>query len=229
MLIIGHRGAGGLAPENTMAAMAAGITAGVDMLEFDVRLTKDQVPVAIHDGRLLRTHHLRDSVSSLTYEELAKITASRPVPTLRQILDEYFGNVLLNIELKSRGSGQAVLALLESHYITKSKDWDNVIISSFKGNELLAIRRQAPKANLAMLHGENPFIFVAYQRFVQFTAVGFHRLYLNRFALEIAKKAGIFIYVYTVDRPKALPLLQGQGVEGVVTNYPDILRNELDK
>ena len=70
---------------------------------------------------------------------------------------------------------------------------------------------------------------MAYQRFVQFTAVGFHRLYLNQFALEIAKKAGLFIYVYTVDRTAALPLLEQQGIDGIVTNYPDKFRDALER
>ncbi|HPQ82316.1 MAG TPA: FAD-dependent oxidoreductase [Candidatus Saccharimonas sp.] len=105
------------------------------------------------------------------------------------------------------------------------QDWDNVIISSFKGIELINMRRRSQKVNLAMLHNENPFIFVAYHRFIQFTAVGFHRLYLNRFALEIAKKAGLFTYAYTVNRPAALPLLEKQGIDGIVTNYPDKFRD----
>lgn len=212
-----------------MAAFDAGFNAGADMLEFDVRLTKDHVPVVIHDSRLVRTHHLRDAVSGLTLEQLMGLVAEQPIPTLEEVLDKYFGTILLNIELKSRGSGLVVLTLLESKYIKKSKDWDNVILSSFKGTELVAIRRRAPKANLAMLHTENPFIFVAYQRFVQFTAVGFHRLYLNQFALEIAKKAGLFIYVYTVDRTAALPLLEQQGIDGIVTNYPDKFRDALER
>ncbi len=228
MLVIGHRGAGGLAPENTMAAFQAGLEAGADMLELDVRLTKDNIPVVIHDSRLARTHRLRDAVSGLTHEEIVRLTAAQPIPTLEEVLDAYFGVILLNIELKSRGSGQIILSLLESRYIKKTRDWDNVIISSFKGTELLAIRRRSPKANLAMLHNENPFLFVAYQRFINFTAVGFHRLYLNRFALEIAKKAGLFTYVYTVNRPAALPLLQAQGLDGIVTNYPDKFRKLLD-
>ena len=229
MLIIGHRGAGGLAPENTLDSLRAGVEAGADMLELDVRVTKDRVPVVIHDSRLIRTHRRRESVAGLTLRELAEATADQPVPTLQAVLDEYFGKILLNIELKARGSGQVLLELLESRYIKKTKDWESVMLSSFKGTELVAIRRRAPKANLAMLHSENPFIFVAYHRFVQLTAVGFHRLYLNRFALEIAKKSGLFIYTYTVNRPAALPLLEAQGVDGIVTNYPDKFRDALEK
>ena len=223
MLIIGHRGAAGHAPENTMSSFEAAFKAGADMIELDVRLTADNRLVVIHDSRLLRTHHLRDVVANVTYERLRKLTVDRPVPLLEEILDIYFGRILLNIELKSRGSGEQLVRLLKKHYIAKASDWDKVIVSSFRGSELVQVRQLAKRANLALLHSENPFIFVAYHRFINLTAVGFHRLYLNRLALEIARRAGIFIYVYTVDRPGALRHLEEKGVQGVVTNYPDKL------
>lgn len=223
MLIIGHRGAAGRAPENTMSSFEAAFKAGADMIELDVRLTADNRLVVIHDSRLLRTHHLRDLVANVTYERLRKLTVDRPVPLLEEILDIYFGRILLNIELKSRGSGEQLVRLLKKHYIAKASDWDKVIVSSFRGSELVQVRQLAKRANLALLHSENPFIFVAYHRLINLTAVGFHRLYLNRLALEIARCAGIFIYVYTVDRPGALRHLEEKGVQGVVTNYPDKL------
>ncbi len=228
MLVIGHRGAAGLAPENTMEAFKAGFESGADMLEFDVRLTKDNQLVVIHDSRLVRTHHHRDTVSSLTAAQLKELTSDRPVPLLTQVLDEYFGKIMLNVELKSRGSGEQIIKLLKKRYITKAADWDYLMISSFKGTELLKIRRMAPKANLALLHDQNPFIFVAYARLVKLTAVGFHRLYLNPLALEIARRSKLFIYVYTVNRPGALPYLEDKGVEGIVTNFPDKLIEALD-
>ena len=233
MLIIGHRGAAGLAPENSMKAMAAGYEANADMLEIDVRLTKDLHVVAMHDPRLARTHHHRDAVSGITYEQLQELTKDNPVPMIDAILDKYFGKILLNIEVKSRDCGEALVALLESRYVKKPSDWDKLIISSFKGNELSRIRKLAPHANLALLHNENPFLFIAYQRSLKLTAVGFHRLYLNPLALEIARRAGIFIYAYTVDRLGSLSFLEDQGVEGVVTNYPDkfiqAVNKELEK
>lgn len=229
MLVIGHRGAAGLAPENTMKAIRAGFEAGADIIEIDVRLTKDNKLVAIHDSRLMRTHRHRDAVAGLTYEQLAALTKDKPVPLLESILDTYLGRILLNIEVKSRGSGEALISLLESRYIKKKSDWDKLMISSFKGAELSTMRKLAPHANLAMLHNENPFLFIAYQRSIGLTAVGFHRLYLNQFALEIAKRAGLFIYVYTVDRLGSLDPLEEQGVEGVVTNYPDKFATAVNK
>jgi glycerophosphoryl diester phosphodiesterase len=229
MLIIGHRGAAGLAPENTLDSIEAGIRAGADMIEIDVRVTKDGQLVVIHDARLLRTHHTRDTVANLTYEQLKELTRDKPVPLLTDVLDRYFGAVLLNIELKSRGAGEKLVRLLKRRYIKKAADWDDVIISSFMGYELVRMRRLAKRANLALLHNENPFIFIAYHRFVKLTAVGFHRLYLNRFALEIAKQSKLFIYAYTVDRVGALPHLAAQGIEGVVTNYPDRIIESIEQ
>ena len=97
MLIIGHRGAAGLAPENTMAAIAAGIEAGSDMIEIDVRLTRDNQLVVIHDPRLVRTHRSRESISNLPYDGLIARSGDRPIPLLEQVLDAYFGKVLFNI------------------------------------------------------------------------------------------------------------------------------------
>ena len=221
MLVIGHRGAAGLAPENTIEAIAAGVAAGADMVEFDIRLTKDDKLVVIHDARLLRTHGHRDSIANLTYEQLAELTKDKPVPLLSEVLEQFFGVTLLNIEVKSRGAGVKLVRLLKKDYIKRVSDWDSIIISSFMGYELVRVRRMAKRANLALLHSRNPFIFIAYHRFIKFTAVGFHRLYLNKFALEIAHKAGLFTYVYTVNRPGSMAHLAAQGIDGVVTNYPD--------
>lgn len=223
MLIIGHRGAAGLAPENTMESFRAGKNSDADMLEFDVRLTRDKIPVVIHDARLVRTHHSRATVSSLTLAELDELTANAPIPTLEQVLDAYFGKILLNIEIKSRGAGRIAAEMVANRAKRSQNKWDNVLFSSFKAAELIAIRRVSPLANLAVLHDNNPFVYVAYLRPLRLTAVGFHRLHTNRLALEIAQKAGLFTYIYTVNRPKAAFLLARQGYDGVVTNYPNRL------
>ena len=228
MLIIGHRGAKGVAPENTMESLQAGYDAQADMLEFDVRSTKDNVLVVIHDARLLRTHRRPVAINNLTLDQLRELTLHEPVPTLQEVLDEFYGKIILNIEVKSRGAGEAVIKLLKKRYITKAADWDNVLVSCFKTSELIKMRKLSSRVNLALLHDDNPFIFIAYQRRLRLTAVGFHRLYLNRFALEIAKKSGLFIYVYTVNRLGALQILEQQGVDGVVTNYPETFRRYLE-
>jgi glycerophosphoryl diester phosphodiesterase len=87
------------------------------------------------------------------------------------------------------------------------------------------LRKLSPDTNLALLHSVNPFSFVTYQRKLQLAAVGWHRLHVNRLAIEIAQKSDIFSYVYTVNRPKAAAILERRGIDGVVTDYPNKLVN----
>ncbi len=221
MLVIGHRGAAGLAHENSLEALRAGFEVGADILEFDVRVTKDGVPILAHDFHTVRTHHDFSIISRQTLQELRQRLSEPSIVTLEEVLDEFFGVVLLNIEVKGRGSGKVATTLLKKQYIKKPADWDCVLFSSFQGRELKEIRKISKRANLSLLHLDNPFLFIAYQRSLQLTAVGFHRLYINSFALKIAKKVGLFTYAYTVDRPQAAILLAQEGIDGVVTNYPD--------
>jgi glycerophosphoryl diester phosphodiesterase len=227
MLVIGHRGAAGLAHENTIEALRAGLEAGADILECDVRLTKDGIPILAHDFHTLRTHRGPSIISHHTLKELRNRLKDTPVTTLEEVLDEFFGVILLNIEVKGRGSGKAVVALLKKQYVKRISDWDNILLSSFYGSELRAIRKASKHANLSLLHFDNPFLFIAYHRSLRLTAVGFHRLYVNSFALDIAKRIGLFTYAYTVDRPHAAVILAQEGVEGVVTNHPDRIIEEL--
>lgn len=220
MQIIGHRGAAGLAPENSLEALRAGMAAGADMLEFDVRLTRDNQPVIIHDNSTLRTHHTIFSISRNSLAQLKRAVTTPPVPTLSEVLDEFFGVITLNIELKSNGSGIIALNHVRQHIKTPT-DWQHVLFSSFHITELEAIRRQDPHARLALLHKHNPFAFVTRHKELRLSAVGFYHLTVNPLAISIAKKRDIFTYAYTVNSPAAARLLQKEGIDGIVTNYPD--------
>lgn len=226
MLIIGHRGAAGLARENSMEALQAGLNADADMLEFDVRLTRDKIPVLIHDFHTVRTHHDASIISQLTLAELIERTKSSPIVLLSDVLDRFFGKIILNIELKGRGTAETVIALVKTH-VKKASDWEKVMFSSFKGSQLSAVRKVSKRASLSLLHNQNPFIFIAYHRRLHLTAVGFHRLYVNPFALEIAKRSGIFTYAYTVNRPHTAAILAKQGIDGIVTDRPDTILQEV--
>lgn len=229
MLVISHRGAAGLARENTLDALRAGQKAGADILEIDIRLTNDNIPVLMHDFIAFRTHHDTTVISRHTLQELRERFTDQPIFTLEEILKEFFGKILLNIEAKGRGSGKVIVKLIEKDFIKKPADWDRVLFSSFHASELVAIRRSSKEANLSLLHTMNPFLFIAYHRKLQLTAVGFHRLYTSEFAIEIAKRSGIFTYVYTVDRPHTAMLFSRKGIDGVVTNRPDVILREINK
>ena len=215
MLVIGHRGAAGLAPENTLESLRAGYNAGADMLEFDIRLTADRIAILSHDSKL---HGCR-----VRYTSLHDLQKAGDVVTLESVLDEFFGRILLNIEYKPLKGIDHVYTSIKKKYIKKPSDWNNLMFSSFHVIPLLHLRKLSSDVNLALLHSINPFAFVTYQRKLQLAAVGWHRLHVNRLAIEIAQQSDIFSYVYTVNRPQAAKILEQRGIDGVVTDYPNRL------
>jgi glycerophosphoryl diester phosphodiesterase len=215
MLVIGHRGAAGIAPENTLESLQAGLDAGADMLEFDIRLTSDNVPILSHDARL---HGRR--VGSTTFADMQK---AGDIVTLESVLDQFFGRILLNLEYKPSTDIDIVYKLINKKYVKQPEDWNNLMFSSFHVRPLLRLRKLSSDVNLALLHSVNPFAFVTYQRKLQLSAVGWHRLHVNRLAIEIAQKSDIFSYVYTVNRPQAAKILERRGIDGIVTDYPNKL------
>lgn len=218
MLIIGHRGAAGLAPENTLDSLRAGFDAGADILEFDVHVTIDGVPILSHNARLhgkpIRKH------------TLSQLRKSGDITTLDDVLKTFYGKVLLNIELKQATSVSNVVDCV-APYIRHKTDWDDVIFSSFRLTVLRQIRSICKYANLALLHHVNPFLFMVHHKQLQLSAVGFHRLHVNPLALAVAQKLGIFTYVYTVDRTDTAKRLARRHIDGIVTNYPDRIASTL--
>jgi len=212
MLIIGHRGAAGLAPENTLKALRAGRRAGADILEFDVRLTADNIPVLAHNATIAGKR-----IGTRTLNELQGTAA---ITTLDEVLNSFFGKVLLNIEIKEIRGVQIVYETVARH-VKQPKDWDNVLFSSFKPQALALLRQQNTAVNLGLLHHIDPFVFTRHHKNLNFAAVGFHRLNVNSLAVAVAKELGIFTYVYTVDRSDTARRLAQRGIDGLVTDYPD--------
>lgn len=229
MLIIGHRGAAGLAPENTLQSLKAGYEAGVDLLHVDVHVTRDDVAVLLSEAALKRTHKLQAPVHTFTLEQLRGFSKKTSFITLEDVFARYYGKILLNVEVKTKGGGKIVVDAIRRRAGSQQSKWDNVLVSSFKPTELIAARRASKQINLALLHDLNPFAYITYQPFLDLTAVGFHRLHTNSLALKIAKKAGLFTYAYTVNRPQALRHLDELGIDGVMSNRPDILIKATEK
>lgn len=226
-MIIGHRGAAGIEQENSLDAMQAGLDDGADMIECDVQLTSDNVPVVIHDSDLSRTHGYKFVVRLHTFAELRALKLNPEVPSLDELIEKFIGKTLINIEVKSRATARPVLETLRKYCGDSRDKWDSILVSSYLVKELVKYRDQTDRVNLALLHHNNPFLYIAYHRRVDFTAVGFHRLHLNKLATEIAKKAGIFTYAYTANRPESARPLEVHGVEGIVTDYPSKIASAL--
>ena len=222
MLIIGHRGSQGTKPENTVASLREAMHADADMIEFDIRLTRDRIPVLSHNLHLYGTRKRELAfLRRYTLAELQRRTAGSeyPITTLDMAMRECFGRIYLNIELKEASAVGPTLDVI-SKYAKTERDWDSLLFSSFKPLALRAIRRRVPHAALGMLHHRNPLGFVGWHKVLNLSAVGFHRLYINQIALEVAKRLGLFTYAYTVNRKNAAEKLAQQGIDGIVTDYP---------
>lgn len=165
-LILGHRGASAVAPENTLAAFARAICDGADGIEFDVRLSRDQVPVVIHDASLKRTGLVDKLVGELTAEELQKIDvghwfvkgfakgsnrsaqthpvsyAGERLATLAQVLELFsVNNSLLYIEMKCDAHEGAALAAEVVRLTHESEMADRVVVESFDLAAVAAVKR----------------------------------------------------------------------------------------
>lgn len=224
-MIIGHRGAKAVAPENTLVSLEEAIRSDADMVEFDVRVTRDGVPVLAHDFRIHGTRK-RDLAFIRRYT-LSELRKRDPLmTTLDEAMQVCFGRIFMNIEIKELSSVQPTLIVVEQ-YAVRTDDWDSMLFSSFKPLALRAIRKRAPHAALGMLLDRNPLAFVGWHRMLRFDAIGFHRLHINEIALQIAKSFGLFTYAYTVNRPEAARHLEEKGIDGVVTDNPALLKKKL--
>lgn len=220
MLVFGHRGVKKTSPENTIAAIEDAISQGADGVEFDIQLTKDEVPVLLHDQTLLRTHGLKVNISNITYHELKQLTADQPVPSLREVLDLFWKKTYLNIEVKSKNTGRAVVSLLATDYIKSEDDWRYCFISSFKIRELRQARQLNENVQLALIHQRVPFNYFWYHRKIKFAAVGFHKQWTHPIANIVARRIGVHTYVYTINRTNAIKIAARDGFDGIITDFP---------
>jgi len=222
MLIIGHRGSQGTKPENTVAALREAIEADADIVEFDIRLTRDSIPVLSHNWLLNGTRKRELAlVRRYTLAELQKRTAGseHPITTLDTALKECYGKIYINVELKELSSVTPALDVIKRYAKTK-RGWDSILISSFKPLALRAVRQRVPHAALGMLHYRNSLGFIAWHRVLNLSAVGFHRLHVSSLALDVAKRFELFTYAWTVNREEAVNKLAERGIDGIVTDYP---------
>ncbi|HEU5187157.1 MAG TPA: glycerophosphodiester phosphodiesterase [Candidatus Saccharimonadales bacterium] len=215
MLIIGHRGAKGLAPENTIKAIKAGIAAGADWIEVDVRATQDRQVVLAHDATTTLAPNKKYVIAKTPSSEFAAAGKDRRIPTLQNAVKQMAGQTL-NIELKSSGCEQAVRDAVEQ------LGYSRVVVSSFSRALLQQIYCLDPKIRIALLLAFNPF---AFRKMSGLYAVGFHHLFAPRSAIALAKKQGLFTYAYTIDSSVRAQALVARGIDAIVTNYPNKFKN----
>lgn len=224
MDIIGHRGARGLAPMNTIASIKAALQAGVDWIEFDVRRTKDGVAVLSHDRTTVRVSPRARRISRTTYAKLAKARTFKgePIATITEAFKTIGGKAKINVEIKSKGCAEVVVDHIE-RMVKAGANYDRFLVSSFKPERLREIHRLNDHINLCLLHGLRPLTFLKL-RALRLSAVGFWRKRLPKKAIAQAKVRNIAVIVYTVNSKRLAERMAKHGVDRIVTDRPDLLQ-----
>ncbi len=236
LFVIAHRGASGSAPENTQASLRRALALGVDMIEVDVRLSRDGVPVLSHDATLARCtgHEIR--LDSLSLDELRRYDfgawyssefTGEPLATLEEALHLVSPGVPLNIEIKTDGalSGQTESRVID--VISRMGVVDQVLVSSFDERALVAVRCALPKVKLGVLYDGRGDWQAFLRRAEMLKAVAFHpeeRAVTPAMVLAF-HRSGIRVYPYVVDAPQRVMELRQWKVDGIFTNYPERFRN----
>jgi|GEM_PF-156167 len=228
-MVIGHRGAAGHAPENTLASLALGHALGADALEIDVHLSADGVPVVIHDATVDRTTNGHGAVADLSLEQLKSLDASAghamyagiKLPTLEEVLAWARGKTRLVIELKQ--PAEAELALKTLGLIREYRLLDQVFLISFDHEGLKLVRENAPDAVIGALYdrADDP---VAVAASCGANVVCPRWSGLTREQVSAAYAGGLAVSVWTANQDADIAAMRALGVDAITSDYPDRAR-----
>jgi len=243
-LVFAHRGGAKLAPENTLAAIENGMALGSDGFECDVHLSRDGVPVVIHDPTLNRTTNAAGPVALRTAQELAGVDAGYRfgaeqdypfrgrgvgVPTLEALLRRITGGRAI-IEMKT---GEAALARAVIGVLRRTGSVERVCVGSFNKIGLDVIRAEAPE--IVTSASETEARWTLYRSWARWPFAAKRPYYafqvperagrlqvISRAFLAQAHRDGGRVDVWVVDRPEDIARLFDTGVDGVITDRPDL-------
>lgn len=218
--MIGHRGAAGHAPENTLGSFARALEIGVDMIELDVHLSGDNKLMVIHDEALERTTDGTGMVGDFTAAELEAFDAGsgERIPTLDEVFDLAAGRCLINIELKGKGTDEALFSFFRDRSSKK------VLVSSFDWEMLKTCRRLLPALKLAPLTDVSDDLVLAKALELGAWSVNVSQDGISTEFVAKAHKDGIKVYVYTVNKPENIDNVRKLAVDGIISDYPDRLK-----
>lgn len=236
-IIVAHRGSSGTAPENTLASFEQAINAGAHIIELDLQITRDGVPIVFHDKWLSRTTNGSGCTQNLTYEEIRQFDSGfwfsstfkgERIPSLEEVLDFIQNKVYLNIEIKNIGNNAPTLIESIISIIYKYNYQDKVVFSSFYYNFLQTIRKidsQIPTAAIRIPKDTTlPSIISKHLQCQGFICSISE---INEEILLDAKQNDLFVGVYSIDTEKDLDRIIKLGGKVIVTNFPFKIREIL--
>lgn len=234
-LVIAHRGASAYAPENTLPAFALAVEQGADMIELDVQRSADGALVVFHDFTTERWDGQQRRVAECRLDELRSLDiGGARVPTLAEACAfAREQNIRLNIELKALGIGAAVVRVVRDERIS-----DGVLFSSFAPSVVQEVAEAAPEIPRAYLMGTRtmrPWVRLReswpFRALRAARATAWHPAYqipLLERVLPRVRRAGYQVNVWTVNEVAVMQRLLTLGVDGIITDTPDVLRRLID-
>ena len=242
-LIIGHRGASAYAPENTLAAFRTALDAGADGIEFDVRLTRDGVPVVIHDSTLKRTGGFNHRVAELSLTELKEIDvgswfdessfARERVPTLEEVFQLFeTTNHLLYLEMKCDSNERDKLAKTCCDLLHSTALKHRVIVECFDLQGIESVKNIDCEIKTAALFEPSLRIpptlpmgnrIIKEALAVKADEIALHHRLANRRVIDAARNSNLQVVVWTVDDPGWVKKASSFGITCLITNDPKSL------
>lgn len=238
-VIIAHRGASRQAPENTMAAFRRALELGAGGIELDVHLSADGHLVVTHDEQVDRTSNGKGLVRDKTFGELKALDfgswfspefKDEKIPELEEVL-RLIANCdgLLNIEIKNGPIFYPGIEKAVADAVVQYKLTQRTIISSFNHYSLVEIRKINPEIKTAPLYMAGLYEPWEYARKIGACAI--HPLFYNIVpeVMKGCKLNSIMVNPFTVDQPEHIKAMVAAGVDGIITNVPDIALNIVNK
>ncbi|AOE49467.1 glycerophosphodiester phosphodiesterase [Kangiella sediminilitoris] len=219
--VIGHRGALGLEPENTLRSIQRALEIGVDGVEFDVQNIDGRLFI-FHDDTLDRTTNGKGKLIEHSVEELRRLDAGKgeKIPFLSEVVELIGNQAFINIELKGLDTASLVMDLVELLDKDRFKK-EQFIISSYHFSELYLVQQLDTEIQLGVIADDQPVVALDFAD--EINAYSFHPSFslLSRDLVEEAHSMGMKVYVHTVNDLDKIRQAREWGVDGVFTDYPD--------
>ncbi|MCS7364147.1 MAG: glycerophosphodiester phosphodiesterase [archaeon GB-1867-035] len=217
--VVAHRGASAYEPENTLRSIRRAIEIGADVVEIDVRVTRDGYPIVIHDETVDRTTDGSGLVNEFSLDGLRKLDAGEGerIPLLGEVLDLVADKINIFIEIKV---DEAVLPSLKE--VDVRDLWSSVMFTSFNIEHLRRVLEFNPEANVGLVYIRPVDGIVGAKKLGAIAVLPFYRL-ATRKAIAFAKRLKLMVIPWTIDDLNVARKLKVDGANGIVTNKPDIM------
>ena len=222
---IGHRGASGYEPENTLISFQKAIDLSVDGIELDVHLSSDGKLVVIHDETIDRTTNGKGFVNQFSLKELKafRIDNSQEIPTLIEVFDLVHRRCFINIELKGIGTAKPVNDLINNYISDKKWEINDFLISSFDWNMLEDFHLLNPKIRIGVLTEESIEAALAFAKKIKVFSINPDYVLLSKENVALMQENGFEVFPWTVNSEEDIQKIKSFNVNGIISNFPDKL------